>query len=182
MLPVIQTHSGKFYDFVEPHVDMIDIHDIAHSLSLLCRFTGHVDDFYSVAQHSVMVSYIVPKEDALAGLLHAAHEAYVGDVSSPFKVLLPDYRVYEELAAQTVRRAFGLPYTLPPSVREADLIALATEREGFMKAAQHVAWSVLEGVEPYNRPMPALVSKHAEQLFMLRFKEIVNPKRMGRPS
>jgi 5'-deoxynucleotidase YfbR-like HD superfamily hydrolase len=81
----IQTYQGGCFEPFNPHPDQIHIRDIAHALALTCRFTGHCLDFYSVAQHSVMVSQIVSHKHALAGLLHDASEAYLTDVASPIK-------------------------------------------------------------------------------------------------
>src|SRR5579872_2947230 len=83
--PWIQTASGLEFPLFEPRLDAINIEDIAHGLSMICRFTGQCARFYSVAEHSVHVSHLVPREDAAWGLLHDAAEAYLGDVASPLK-------------------------------------------------------------------------------------------------
>jgi 5'-deoxynucleotidase YfbR-like HD superfamily hydrolase len=94
--PYIKTRSGLKFFYDEPTPEMVSIDDIAHALSNLCRFNGHTRTFFSVAQHSVEVANLLyasaAKEhralSALCGLLHDAHEAYVGDFPTPFKVLL----------------------------------------------------------------------------------------------
>lgn len=81
----ILTRSGRKFDLARPTADMVDPADIAHSLSMQCRFNGHTSRYYSVAQHSYLVADLVPAEDQLAGLLHDATEAYVGDLVRPLK-------------------------------------------------------------------------------------------------
>lgn len=81
----IRTYTGKKFWPLDPRPEDVDIIDIAHALSNQCRFTGHVKDFYSVAEHSVQVSFTCPEELALVGLLHDADEAYLIDLAAPVK-------------------------------------------------------------------------------------------------
>lgn len=81
----IQTFSGRQFFPLEPRVEDVCIEDIAHGLSNLCRYAGHCECFYSVAQHCLLVSRVVPREHALRGLLHDASEAYLIDVPRPIK-------------------------------------------------------------------------------------------------
>lgn len=122
----IYTRSGvKFFPLL-PDAELINIEDIAHSLSNICRFTGHVKSFYSVAQHSVYVSGDVPRRLALAGLLHDASEAYLCDVSAPVKKLdsMSSYREVEEALQNVIYKKFGIDllYDSPAykGVKEAD--------------------------------------------------------------
>lgn len=123
----ISTVSGKQFHFANPTPGMIDIQDIAHALGNLCRFTGQCRQFYSVAEHSVLLSQIVPKELALMGLLHDATEAYCADLARPLKQLLPDYQVVEERIWQAVAAKFALPVDMPPEIKRADMQMLKTE-------------------------------------------------------
>ena len=125
--------SGDYFDLLEPEscLGPCLARDIAHALSNLCRFTGHTSRFYSVAEHSVFVSRIVPPEDALAGLLHDAAEAFIGDVSSPLKALLPEYRVIEKRIEAAVLGHFGIRW-IPETVKIADRQMLRKEQREAM--------------------------------------------------
>lgn len=91
--PYIITSKRRFVNIWEPHESQISLGDIVHSLSSLARWTGHTPQFYSVAEHSILVSRELkaegwPVEDQLTGLFHDAHEAYIGDISAPLEDII----------------------------------------------------------------------------------------------
>src|SRR5689334_2642685 len=112
----MQTFTGRRFYPLSPRPGEIDPADIAHALSLLCRYGGHVDRFYSVAEHCVLMSQAVAPEDALAALLHDATEAYVVDVPRPLKRQLAGYREIEEQVWFAIAYRFRLDYELPAAV------------------------------------------------------------------
>ncbi len=125
--PWTQTFRRKRMYATRPIADDIDIVDIAHALSNLCRFTGHTSKFYSVAQHSVAVSHGLEPCDpklALWGLLHDAGEAYISDVAAPYKRhrLLEGYRDLEDRIMAAVCERFGLALEQPHAVHVVDKI------------------------------------------------------------
>ena len=89
------TTTGRQFWPASPDPEQIQIEDIAHALSNLCRFGGHTREFYSVAQHSVLVSQNVPDDLRLVGLMHDATEAYCGDMIRPLKNVLPEFKELE---------------------------------------------------------------------------------------
>lgn len=181
ILPTILTASGRYFDFTEPQQDSIDVGDIATALSRICRFTGHTTEPYSVAQHSVSVSYLVPKEYALQGLLHDASEAYLGDVSSPLKQMLPDYKIIEKRVEAAVMLRFGLPFPLHPSIKQADLRMLVTEKRDLMPkplweeiSIDKEAWSPFDGVDELPFRIFPIGHQAAMFAFIERFYELTN--------
>lgn len=126
----IVTHTGKRFDYIAPKPEMVDIEDIAHALSQTCRFSGHCSEFYSVAQHSVIVSELVPPEHALGALLHDATEAYLPDVPRPAKRLLNDFHVLEERVAAVIGMHFKTRSD-DPQIKHADNLALYAEARHF---------------------------------------------------
>lgn len=134
-MPAIITYTGRRVDLCDPDPASIDILDIAHALAMQCRWNGHTTKFYSVAQHSVMVSDLVPTDEALIGLLHDAAEAYLGDVVRPLKQMYGrTWTAIENCMSVAIGRRFGVKLlTLPESVQEADDILLATEARDLMR-------------------------------------------------
>ena len=107
----ITTISGKHFDPIEPEEELIDIQDIAHSLSLVCRGNGHVKHFYSVAQHCICCAKEAQARGygdfvALACLLHDASEAYLSDVTRPVKKDLTYYLEVEDKLQNLIWRHF----------------------------------------------------------------------------
>lgn len=167
----ICTSGGTYFNFERPEESKFTIQDIAHALSQICRFTGHTRDFYSVAQHSYLVSYQVPHEHALAALLHDAAEAFIGDVSTPLKRMLPDYKAIEHRIETVVLARFGISLPLHHSIKAADLVLLATERRDLMPRLGD-EWACLKGVQPMEQRLMAWSSDTARGMFMSRFDEL----------
>jgi hypothetical protein len=165
-----QTYTGKRFFPLAPVVEDICIEDIARALSMQCRFAGHVREFYSVAQHSVLVSLHVPAEHALWGLLHDAAEAYCQDVIRPVKhsPSMAPYRAIEERMEAAIAARFGLPYEMPACIKEADNRALMTERRDVL--ATQRAWSLR--AEPFPSRIIPQPPEVAEEQFLLRFREL----------
>lgn len=112
MSAIIETFSGNKIDLQFPQTDKISLVDIAHSLSQTCRFGGHSLQFYSVAEHAVRTSYLVPREHALAALHHDSAEAYLCDIPGPLKKILGHY--YESLTKEfdfIIDKALGTTYS-----------------------------------------------------------------------
>lgn len=129
----ITTFTGRVFRPLDPDPAKINIVDIAHALSNQCRFTGHVRQFYSVAEHSVRVAEI--SVDPLWGLLHDASEAYISDLASPLKMMseLGDpYREVEERLMKVIADRFDLVYPMPRAVKRADRRLLAAEQRDLM--------------------------------------------------
>jgi hypothetical protein len=169
---VIQTFTGKKFDPLNPNINDFCIEDIAHSLSLQCRFTGHCRVFYSVAEHSVHVSYQVPIEHALWGLLHDASEAYLTDLSRPVKRIMPIYKQAEKRLQDLLIPFFGaeLPTMQPECVTVADMRMLATERAQIM--ATGFEWEDLRGIDAYDLTLPCWGPLTAELAFLARFRQL----------
>jgi hypothetical protein len=164
----IQTYTGKQFFLVDSRPEDVCIEDIAVALSRICRFGGHCREFYSVAQHSVLVSFEVP---TLAALLHDAAEAYVGDNVKPFKNLVPQLSVVESEVASAIRLAFSLPQGCfdDPEIHHADSRMLATERRDLM-AEPPRPWQGM--AKPYPKRIKPWTEKQARDFFISGFHSL----------
>lgn len=116
----IRTYSGKKFYVFNPKQKDIVIEDIAHSLSLICRFTGHTEDLYSVGQHSLLVMELCPDEFKLEGLTHDFPEAYITDLATPVKRKMPNYKEYENNLHTAIAKKFHLQFPMPKIIKEID--------------------------------------------------------------
>lgn len=164
--PTIRTRVGTYFDFENPEGSEVVLADIAHALGNLCRFTGHTRWFYSVAEHSVHCSFLVPEKDAAAALMHDAVEAYVGDVSRPLKSLLPGYKEIEQRVERAVLSRFGIAHPLPESVKRADMMMLRLEQRFAMECSDF--WPDLDGVPIAERALEFWPPETAAQRFAIR--------------
>lgn len=173
-----RTYTGKKFHPANPALDEICIEDIAHHLSMICRFTGALRVHFSVAQHSLLVSALLPAEHKLWGLLHDSSEGYISDVTRPAKCDLPDYKKMEERIMKVVAERFDLPWPMPCEVKQADMVALVSE------ATHHHPWGTQDwgdmGVDPLSdhpflHPLPQPAAKYA---FLREFARL-DRERMG---
>jgi uncharacterized protein len=175
--PYLQTVSGRRVNPFDPDPEQLDIEDIARALANLCRFGGHSRIFYSVAQHSVIVSELVEQrggdaEDVFAALMHDASEAYLGDMPHPLKHRSPlgaAFKVAEGHLEDVIRERFGIKPDVP-EIKRADRALLATERRVFSGESWH--WPELDGVEPLDLELSAWSPEEAARVFRERFAEL----------
>lgn len=172
----IQTFTGRQFWPLDPRPEEIFIEDIAHALALQCRYGGHSEYHYSVAQHSWYVSQVVPKEFALAGLLHDAAEAYLVDVPRPVKRHLHDYMVIEGRLQVAVGQRFGIDWNLfeCSDVKMADMAVGLVEKATVMKPAP-VEWlhdGRSEGARPAQLTINYWNPWAVEHAFLGRFREL----------
>ena len=176
----ILTHTGKLFDFLNPTSDMICIEDIAHSLSNLCRYTGHTRKFYSVAQHCILMAESDKcPGDPLSKLLHDSAEAYIGDIASPLKRLLrvdnhlPYYetvKCYEFGILKTISQALGYPIDISAEVKKSDKIMLATEVRDLMP--QSDVWKTWDLPEPLETRIYCETPATVEWYFLDLYKQL----------
>lgn len=169
------TYTGQLYFPLDPSPDDVDIEDIAHALSMLCRYSGHVRHFYSVAEHSILMSYMIgPKDLALEALLHDAAEAYVGDLIMPIKPSLPDFQKLERLNELAVRIAFGLPHECSEAVKRADRDIVITEYETLMPPIpESVGWE-WDGEKDPRVELKLWCPAIAEIKFLERYRQLTD--------
>jgi hypothetical protein len=171
----IQTFTGKKFYPLQPKEEDICIEDIAHALSMQCRFTGHSKFHFSIAQHSVYVSYLCDTSDQLHGLLHDGSEAFCADLASPMKRLpqLAGYKTIESGVQQAIYRKFGLTEIEPASVKTADILSLGIEAKSVL-GTLHPDWTL--PVEPPPFAVVPMQPNEAEAMFLRRFYQLYQGK------
>lgn len=172
----ITTFTNKHFDYINISSDDICIQDIAQGLSNECRFAGQISQFYSVAQHSVYVSQLVPPEYALEALLHDAAEAYCRDIPSPLKTLLPEYKMIENNIQSVIREKWNLAPSISDVVHYTDLVLLATERRDLEIDGDN-SWPILEGIPASDLiTINPMLPIQARAMFIHRYNQLVGIK------
>lgn len=158
----IRTYSGTYLNVFNIDPDKILIEDIAHGLSLQCRFSGHTKEFYSVAEHSIWVANMVPHEQRLAALLHDASEAYLTDMPKPIKELMPEYKQIENSLMTAIAQKFGFEWPMSMELVDADKAALEFEW------SRKVLANKFKSMSPLN----------AKRVFMDKFHKYVSSEKV----
>lgn len=175
----MQTASGKRFDFAYMRHSDICIQDVAWSLSNLCRFNGHTRTRYTVAEHSCRVHDRVPESMRLAGLLHDAHEAYVGDLPTPLEAVFdgPELRQLEHEVQSCVLSRFGILDPLPLEVNEADRRMCATEARDLLPGGPVNGWHI-DYATPYAdfRFLTPWDSERSYNEFLKRYEVLTGEK------
>ena len=157
----IRTFTGRYINVFEPTLDMIDIEDIAHGLSHTCRWGGHVQKFYSVAEHSVhCCDLILDKNQVFEALMHDASEAYLLDIPKPIKNRLTEYKIIEDNLMKVISEKFGFNYPLSQEVKDVDNLLLQME------------WNTIIIGDIHHKELLSLASPDAKALFLNAFHQI----------
>jgi 5'-deoxynucleotidase YfbR-like HD superfamily hydrolase len=171
----ICTYTCKRFHVLDPSEDEVCLEDIAQSLSHMCRFAGHVNEFYSVAQHCVLGSYEVPKGLELTFLMHDSSEGYAVDIPRPLKYApgMEAYLDIEDRIYRVIAGKYGLPLELPPDIKVVDNRMLLTEQRD-LRDSTEVLDMMRErtGLEPFDWHISSWSPYVAKQNFLQRFKQL----------
>lgn len=186
------TYTGRTFYPMDPQVEDIDPRDIAHALGMQCRYNGHVNRFYSVAEHCVKMSETFTDPHlALWALLHDATEAYVGDMIRPLKRSMPEYVEAEDRVMVQIGVKFGLftergitglyangathaqAAAMPPEVKDADNRILLTERAVLLNVNGHSWGHGLEELEPLDVQIECWTPGLAEHMYLNRLNSLI---------
>lgn len=172
----IRLLSGNLFDYNNPSAGQVDIGDIAAALSKVCRFSGHIHQFYSVAQHAINTSYIVAPEHAFDALMHDTAEAFTNDLPTPLKFAVPIFKELEVKIETAMSERFGFTYPLSNAVKLADAQMLSIEKVKLKRDLTH--WDVLDGIETQSIQhlvdLSPMAPRRAERLFLERFSELAS--------
>ena len=173
--------SGAKFNYNKPEESDVTIDDIATALSNICRFSGHLPTFYSVAQHLVNASRLVPQEYAFDALMHDTAEAFTNDLPTPLKWALPIFKELETKIESAMGDKFGFLYPYPDCVKEADTIMLMLEK--YYVKLDNSVWPAYE--EWTKKRIARYQSKvdlkgwqpvRAKREFLERFEELSNAR------
>lgn len=167
--PWSQTYTGKRFYLLSPSEEDFSLTDIAHSLSMQCRYNGHTAYFYSVAEHSLLLARYVaglglPPGDQMEALMHDAAEAYTGDLTRPTKDCIPHFHDVEAAVDAVLRRRFGLQDYRPDWLYDLDQRIVVDEKRHLM--AGNLDWPGFAYLEPLHVSIDCLTPEKAELAFL----------------
>uniref|UniRef100_A0A6M3KDF5 HD domain-containing protein n=1 Tax=viral metagenome TaxID=1070528 RepID=A0A6M3KDF5_9ZZZZ len=178
----IVTYTGKVFEFLNPKPEMVCIEDIAHALANMCRYTGHVKQFYSVAQHSVLMANADLPGDPLVRLLHDSAEVYIGDMASPWKGLLvvvdicneyyETVKCFEQRIGAVIGTALGVDLSPNPEIKLGDTRMFWTEVRDLMpKMPDDYKWGVSR-MQPLDAKIIPWNPIVAEGMFLATYNKL----------
>lgn len=179
--PTILLGSGGYFDFENPDGSPLDIEDVAYGLGFACRFAGQCREtatgrrvFYSVAEHCIRMSKMVPAEHAYDALMHELGEGTCGDMPSPLKSICPDYKVVEKRCEASALRRFKVPMRDPALIKHFDMVMLATERRDLMAGWKGETWTpdAVNVVAPHGEVIKPWAPEVAASAFLIRYRAL----------
>jgi hypothetical protein len=176
-----QTFLGGQFWLLDPRPEEIDIRDIAHALSQTCRYRGMPLRYYSVLEHCVLLATYTqtalgrPMQDVLAALLHDAHEAYSGDVITPYKNMYPEIRTFEHSLQNMIQEKYGVPAGKPEWLNTIDQRIRWDEKMALMVPRND--WKGMHADGPLNVAIQAWESHKAESIFLSAFNTLTSALR-----
>ncbi len=166
--------SGGQFNYNKPEQSDVTIDDIASALSNVCRFSGHLPRFYSVAQHLVNTSRIVPEEYAFTALMHDTAEAFTNDLPTPLKWAFPVFKELEANIESAMSDKFGFEFPYPAVIKEADTNMLILEKI-YVKGDDSV-WPAYENIVVDHLvdkvDLDSWQPRRAKREFLERFEEL----------
>lgn len=185
-----EVFTGRYIDYDDPRPEQISLEDVAHGLSMLCRYGGHTPFFYSVAEHAVLVAGLLAEDGwtpplILAGLHHDDHEAYLGDLPTPLKNVLGDrYEILRDRFDVAISEALGWSLSLADhsAVHQADNIALRMETHLMMPSrGSSIEWQPawrkwgtwVADVPRIGKWSPGMDSEDAKQAYLDIHKRLI---------
>ena len=166
----IYTYCGPLFDFKDPTTDMVRIEDIARGLSNSAHFGGQTEQYFSIAQHCLLVYELIPDEHkesytfGMAALLHDASEAYTGDMVKPLKNMLPEFKKIEDRIMEVIFEKYDLPLRTLKLIKDYDM------------TAQKIEYQYLFGRNREEKYLPVMTPKESYDAFMEMFNKLINLK------
>lgn len=174
----IETYTGKKFWPLNPVTKDVDIIDIAHSLSNKCRYTGHTRHFYSVAQHSYLMSLNVPAHYALEALLHDACEAYLPDLAYPLRGAFGGFAEAEEGVHRAIADRFNLIYPWPKEIKRVDRLITRDEARQLMHTGG-MDWP--GSTDNLGVVIARWTPEYTERRFLTRYSHLIKDRNVPDP-